>query len=145
VVYFLLLLTVGLISFILIRNSGAKKLFNVPWYYRVISLDIGKVKGKFYTYKRINGAPDAVFKHLLLPSYIVGELKGRRLADTRVRGYEFNQITLYIGLLNHRYIGFISGKLAYKDQVIAVKFNKGLFKTMVNKRDEAIAILNRLQ
>ena len=73
--YFLLFLIAIFFSFLLIRNAGSKKLFNVPWYYRVVSLDIGKVTGRTYRYKNIVGIPDAVFKHILLPIYIVGELK----------------------------------------------------------------------
>ncbi len=45
----LVILLIAILVFIsipLVRNLGAKRLFNVPWYYRVVSLDIGGVKGK---------------------------------------------------------------------------------------------------
>lgn len=143
--YFSYFLIVIFFSFLLIGRSGPKKLFNVPWYYRTVSLDIGKKKGKLYSHKKINGIPDAVFKHVLLPKYIVGELKGRKLGRSAVRGYEHNQIMLYVGILNQRYWGFVSGRLAYKDTVKKISYNKAEFKHMLSRREEALLVLNQVK
>ncbi len=141
--YFLLFLIAIFFSFLLIRNAGSKKLFNVPWYYRVVSLDIGKVTGRTYRYKNIVGIPDAVFKHILLPIYIVGELKGRRLGYSGVHGFEQNQVMIYIGIIKKLHLGYVSGRLAYTDKVVPVKYSKSAFKHMLSRRSAAIAVMVR--
>lgn len=145
----LLLLVISLIlifSFILLRNVGAKKQFNVPWYYITLSLDIGGAKGRLYSYKGINGIPDAVFKHCLLPRYIVGELKGRKFGRAGMRKYEFGQLMLYIGILKKRYFfSSVKGRLSYKDKVLNVDYDKKIFSEIINMKPDALKIINRFQ
>lgn len=140
-----LLITATFLLWLIFKNNGAKKLCNIPWYFHAISLDIGKKKGKTYFYKNIAGTPDAVFKHILLPIYIVCELKGRTLFNKQIKKYEFGQISLYLGIIKAKHIGFVSGKLIFKNQNIAIKYKKSTFKDIVNKKEKALKILNKFQ
>lgn len=119
-------------------------MFNVPWYYKTISIDIGGAKGRYYRYKNIIGVPDAVFKHCLLPIYIVGELKGRSVINEHMRQYEFGQLMLYIGMLkNIHWLSSVKGRLAYKNSIIYVNFDPVIFKDITSKKKNALKILNR--
>lgn len=131
-------------SFRILRGFGAKKLFNVPWYYCVMSLDIGGSKGALYRYKGVAGIPDAVFRHPLWPMYIVGEIKGRKF-NNECRPHEWNQLMLYVGIVNSTTIGTVRGALHYKDKTIWPPFDKKAFKLMIEQRHHAINILNQLR
>jgi len=129
---------------VILRNAGAKKLFDVPWYYITLSLDIGGSKGRYYRYKGIIGVPDAVFKHILLPRYIVGELKGRKL-NGHVRRYEYGQLMLYIGILKKKhFFSSVKGRLAYKDDIKYSDFEPRIFKEIISKKSAALKTINRL-
>ena len=144
--FIFLLCLASIAAFVLLRNMGAKKLFNVPWYYIVMSLDIGGAKGKMYSYNGVNGIPDAVFKHVLLPKVIVGELKGRVVHNGAIRSYEFAQIQLYIGMLKKKSIfGRVTGRLAYKHEVILTPYNSRVFKEIIGMKKSALKVLNQFQ
>jgi hypothetical protein len=141
--WFLLLFIILFFSlFSIWKNAGAKKLFNIPWYYRVVSLDMGGNKAKNIFFNGVYGKPDAIFKHILLPKYIVGELKGR-LFKADLRGYEYAQIMLYIGIMKKTRFGFIKGKIAYKNKVIDIDFDKRIFREIMHCKPKAIQCINK--
>ncbi|GAA5143606.1 hypothetical protein [Thalassotalea piscium] len=113
----------------------------------MISLDISGSRGKLYGYKGINGVPDAIFRHLVKPKYIVGELKGRRLnPKAKIRGYEYAQIMLYIGILKKKYwLSSVEGRLVYKDSVKHIYFERNLFNEIIRMKPAALTVINRLQ
>lgn len=142
-----LLSCLGIVVFIycfgIFRGFGSKKLFNVPWYFIVKSLDIGGAKGRYYRYKNVVGVPDAVFKHPILPYYIVGEAKGRQFKN-HVRPHERYQLQIYVGMIKSKTIGKVRGVLRYKDQCIDVPHDKTLFKNIIKQRRAAINALTSL-
>lgn len=121
----------------------AKNVCNIPWYFYPISLDIGGVKGKMYSHKQVNGVPDAIFKHIIFPQYIVCELKGRKYKN-HVRRYEHGQITLYLGIIKAHYFGSIKGRLIFKDAVIDIPYQHKTFKEILSVKTPALEIINRL-
>lgn len=121
-------------SILCLSHRQTKKEFEVPWYYVCTSSDIGGNKGKLIKYKNIVGVPDAIFRHILFPIYIVGELKSRTLKNA-ARRHEIYQLQLYIGIMQKtKPLAFVRGVLAFKNTKIKQKGNRRLFRKLLSKR-----------
>jgi hypothetical protein len=128
----------------LIKDAHIKTRFNLPWYYQVISHDLGNnPKIKYLNYKGVVGVPDAIFKHCLLPKWIVGEVKGRRYSGT-IRDREKYQLTLYLGFVNKKQIGTVSGLFLFKNAVVPFAFQRKSFNWLISNKKSAIKELKKV-
>ena len=50
---------------------------------------------------------------------------------------------IYIGIIKKLHLGYVSGRLAYTDKVVPVKYSKSAFKHMLSRRSAAIAVMVR--
>ena len=129
-------------------GRSVKSAFGVPWYYFVISTDIGGNKPKLtLRYQSVIGDPDAIFRHALLPIYVIGEAKSRKYYGRRSRGitdYEYNQLTLYMGMVKKtRFAISVCGLFRYADTVKPIDLNVKHFLYLLSLQSEAKDFLKR--
>lgn len=130
---------VGIVSLSLRSHQATKDLFGVPWYYRCISSDIGGHKGIFIKKDNVVGVPDAIFKHVILPNYIVGEFKSRNLRHRNVKDIERYQLQLYLGILKRTRLCLkLKGVLAFSDTRISVLPERKTFNWLWSLRNELL-------
>lgn len=132
-----------LIFFKLSQFSWIRKSFDLPWFYLVVGHDLGKKQKKvFLKYKGINGCPDALFKHILLPIYVVGEAKGRK-HNNLVRSSEAYQVQLYLGIISKQhFFSSVRGIIKYKDINVQIPYCKKTFNNLVCLKPKAIKALS---
>lgn len=122
--------------FSVLTGRRIKALFGIPFYYRTVATDLYGQKGRFVKHRNVVGKPDAIFKHLFLPKYIVGELKSRSCHGA-ISKYERYQTTLYMGMLKKSlFFGQVSGRVGYKNGFKSLTFDKHCFNWLMSLRHE---------
>ena len=97
------------------------------------------------------GTPDALFKILFLPIYVVGEAKSRNLTLNNKGHYpillrEEYQLMLYMGIVQHLHpFSFVRGLFRFNNSVYPLKYNPKLFKHILKYKKDAIRAINCLR
>lgn len=104
-----------------------------------ISTDLGGAEPSCKLhYRGHGGIPDAVFRHRISGTLIIGEFKGRKYADT-LRWHEYFQTQLYIGFASQGQ-GIsgrvIEARIAYEDAVVRVRRDRRIFKELLAIAEE---------
>ena len=114
------------------------KRFNLsPVFWRVAETDLGGQKVAIRKVAGINGCPDALFKMRFLPVYIVGELKNG-LAGAYPRWADYYQSQLYMWQEKKSGRFVLSGRLAYKNSLFIMPYNRRVVKGLLAIKAELI-------
>lgn len=133
--------------FLTLLHSDIKRAFNVPWFYKVTNHDLGVKPNKYYIgYKGVVGTPDVIFKHFLLPIWIVGEAKSRCAKNNSIIARENYQVQLYIGIIKKtKIISFISGKIKFSNCVVDLTYDHKTFKNLIKLKHPALKFLKQIK
>lgn len=136
--YVLLVCCSVAIAIRMIADHGVRRLFGLSMVWRVVATDLGRIKRPLYLRgERLCGSPDAVFRHWFNGAMICGELKSRQRGNPLPR--ELFQVTLYCGLIQHRYRRPCSGLLRYPNRTVAVPFCRRTYDWLLSQRDACSA------